>query len=301
MELILALIALIIIFSIAFLIGAKQGANQLINQIKKDGGYYDMEYTSSVYPILGKTSSLNETMGSMDEVPKEFLMGGDIDRALYIAGVKEPTPAKIAEWQDERFKRASVEAQQIKTIDNLLSTLDKADLQLKAGIVSPETTELLNKTKEHAQKINISIKETKEQGISLADLATPKGYDPIEELKRKTAAARKEADRVKVEAIKRNFEALPLSRLSPEGMSKIIELVREDIANQIKDVEQNTPEINEDNGIGKKPKTQTNYQSEFKKANPKQFNGVESDKPFVKTRKIDKIKVVKGKIKDLKK
>jgi len=71
MEIIIALIALIIIFSIAFLIGAKQGANRTINQIKKDGGYYDMEYTSSVYPILGPTSSLdNDTMGTIGSKPK---------------------------------------------------------------------------------------------------------------------------------------------------------------------------------------------------------------------------------------
>lgn len=85
MELIITLIVLIIIWCIAFMVGNKQGTNQLINQIKKDGGYYDMEYTSSVYPILDPTSSLNE-------VPKEFLMGGDIERTLHIAGIKEATP-----------------------------------------------------------------------------------------------------------------------------------------------------------------------------------------------------------------
>ena len=278
MEIIIALIALIIIFSIAFLIGAKQGANRTINQIKKDGGYYDMEYTSSVYPILGPTSSL-------DEVPKEFLMGGDIDRALHIAGVKEATPAKMAEWQDERFRRASVEAKQKLSIDDLLNKLNKTDLQIKAG--------LIENTDKRGADIKIGIKQINEQNeILLGDLATPKGYDPIKELKIKTAAARKEADKARVEAIKRNFEALPLSRLSPEGMSKIIELVREDIANQIKDVEQNTPEINEDSGIGKKPKTQTDYQREHKKSNPKQFNQVESDEPFIKTRKKKKPKSV---------
>ena len=59
MELIITLIVLIIIWCVAFMVGNKQGTNQLINQIKKDGGYYDMEYTSSVYPILDPTSSLN--------------------------------------------------------------------------------------------------------------------------------------------------------------------------------------------------------------------------------------------------
>ena len=51
------------------MVGNKQGTNQLINQIKKDGGYYDMEYTSSVYPILDPTSSVNnDTMGTVREL-----------------------------------------------------------------------------------------------------------------------------------------------------------------------------------------------------------------------------------------
>jgi hypothetical protein len=36
------------------------------------------------------------------------------------------------------------------------------------------------------------------------------------------------------------------------------------LENKIKQIEKNTPEINEDNGIGKKPKTQTDYQKEHK-------------------------------------
>jgi hypothetical protein len=71
MELIITIIVLIIIFSIGFLVGAKQGTNQLVNQIKKDGGYYDMEYTSSAYPILAPTSSINnDTMGTIGSKPK---------------------------------------------------------------------------------------------------------------------------------------------------------------------------------------------------------------------------------------
>ena len=136
MELIITLIVLIIIWCVAFMVGNKQGTNQLINQIKKDGGYYDMEYTSSVYPILDPTSSLNE-------VPKELLMGGDIDRALHIAGVKKATPAKLQEWQDERFRRASVETEL--SVDDLLSKLNKTDLQIKAGLV--ESPSLLPSTK----------------------------------------------------------------------------------------------------------------------------------------------------------
>ena len=71
MELILVLIVLIIVWCIAFMVGNKQGANRIVNQIKKDGGYYDMEYTSSAYPILYPTSSVNnDTMGSIGSKPK---------------------------------------------------------------------------------------------------------------------------------------------------------------------------------------------------------------------------------------
>jgi uncharacterized protein YjaG (DUF416 family) len=263
MELIITLIVLIIIWCVAFMVGNKQGTNQLINQIKKDGGYYDMEYTSSVYPILDPTSSLNE-------VPKEFLMGGDIERTLHIAGVKQATPAKLQEWQDERFNRASIETEQRKTIDDLLSTLDKADLQLKAGIVSPETTELLNKTKDHAEKIKISIKE----------------IDPIEELKMKTDAARKQHERERQERIKIDFDALNFSRISNEARKQITEIVKQDLENKIKQIEKNTPEINEDTkSEGDFMYNWIREKSGKKKPNPKQMDGIESDKPFVKTRK----------------
>ena len=71
MELIITLIVLIIIWCVAFMVGNKQGANRIVNQIKKDGGYYDMEYTSSAYPILYPTSSVNnDTMGTIGTKPK---------------------------------------------------------------------------------------------------------------------------------------------------------------------------------------------------------------------------------------
>ena len=71
MELIITLIVLIIIWCVAFMVGNKQGTNRIINQIKKDGGYYDMEYTSSAYPILDPTSSVNnDTMGTIGSKPK---------------------------------------------------------------------------------------------------------------------------------------------------------------------------------------------------------------------------------------
>jgi hypothetical protein len=129
--------------------------------------------------------------------------------------------------------------------------LDKADLQLKAGIVSPETTELLNKTKEHAEKIKISIKE----------------IDPIFDNKKIMEAARKENDREREQRVKIDFDALNFSRISNEARKQITEIVKQDLENKIKQIEENTPEIVEDDTmgtIGSKPKTQTDYQNEHK-------------------------------------
>jgi hypothetical protein len=77
MELIITLIVLIIVWCIAFMVGNKQGVNRTINQIKKDGGYFDMEITGAVYPYkhmpswTPPTSSLNnDTMGTIGSKPK---------------------------------------------------------------------------------------------------------------------------------------------------------------------------------------------------------------------------------------
>jgi len=121
MELIITLIVLIIIWCIAFMVGNKQGTNRIINQIKKDGGYYDMEYTSSAYPILEPTSSVNnDTMGSIGSKPKTQTdyqnehkveqEKGDIDfMHKWIqekSGKKDPVsqkrkPKTTKEWEDE--------------------------------------------------------------------------------------------------------------------------------------------------------------------------------------------------------
>lgn len=234
MELIITLIVLIIVWCIAFMVGNKQGTNQLINQIKKDGGYYDMEYTSSAYPILDPTSSLNE-------VPKELLMGGDIERTLHIAGVKEATPAKLQEWQDERFKRASVETEL--SMDDLLGKLNKTDLQIKAGIIE--------NTDKTGADIKIQVKE----------------IDASDEISFRIEAARKENDREREQRVKIDFDALNFSRISNEARKQITEIVKQDLENKIKQIEENTPEINEDDTmgtIGSKPKTQTDYQNEHK-------------------------------------
>jgi hypothetical protein len=253
MELIITLIVLIIVWCIAFMVGNKQGTNQLINQIKKDGGYYDMEYTSSAYPILDPTSSLNE-------VPKELLMGGDIERTLHIAGVKEATPAKLQEWQDERFKRASVETEL--SMDDLLGKLNKTDLQIKAGIIE--------NTDKTGADIKIQVKE----------------IDASDEISFRIEAARKENDREREQRVKIDFDALNFSRISNEARKQITEIVKQDLENKIKEIEKNTPEINEDTkSEGDFMYNWIREKSGKKKPNPKQMDGIESDKPFVKTRK----------------
>ena len=42
--------------------------------------------------------------------------------------------------------------------------------------------------------------------------------------------------------------------------------------------------FNEPSPFHRKPKTQTDYENEHKKSNPKQFDGFKSEEPFVKTR-----------------
>jgi hypothetical protein len=172
-----------------------------------------MEYTSSVYPILDPTSSLNE-------VPKELLMGGDIERTLHIAGIKEATPAKITEWENER--RAKVETKTELSMDGLLSKLNKTDLQIKAGIIE--------NTDKTGADIKIQVKE----------------IDPITDNKKIMEAARKESDRETEQRIKIDFDALNFSRISNEARKQITEIVKQDLENKIRDIEKNTPEIVED-------------------------------------------------------
>jgi hypothetical protein len=150
-----------------------------------------------------------------------------------------------------------------------------------------------------------------------------KEIDPIFDNKKIMEAARKESDREREQRIKIDFDALNFSRISNEARKQITEIVRKDIENKMKVVEENSPEINENDTmgtIGTKPKTQTDYQREHakispcvghelesqkenekedidfmynwireksgkKKPNPKQMDGVKSDVPFVKTRK----------------
>jgi len=263
MELVLILIVLIIVWCVAFMVGNKQGINQLTNQIKKDGGYYDMEYTSSVYPILEPTSSFNS------EVPQEWLANGDKERALHIAGIKEATPAKITEWENER--RAKVETKTELSMGGLLSKLNKTDLQIKAGII-----ENTDKT---------PAKSGYDYGLKV--------IDPIEELKLKTDAARKQHERERQERIKIDFDALNFSRISNEARKQITEIVKQDLENKIKQIEKNTPEINEDTKSEGDFMYNWIQEKSGKKPNLKQFNGIKTEEPFVKTRTKRKPKTTK--------
>jgi hypothetical protein len=72
---VLVTFVLTIVFSIGYLVGAKQSTKQLIDKIKKDGGYFDMEITGAVYPYehmpswTPPTSSV-DTMGTIGSKPK---------------------------------------------------------------------------------------------------------------------------------------------------------------------------------------------------------------------------------------
>ena len=218
MEIIITLIVLIIIWCVAFLVGAKQGTNRLINQIKKDGGYYDTEVTSSVYPVCGPTSSV-------DEVPMEFLMGGNVEKALHIAGVKEASFEKQKEWADKR--KAEVETKTTLSMEDLLNGLNKEDLQLKAGI------------KQHthnAEAIKVASKL----------FSFEKDDNPLIEEKLKIEVRRKEYQRELENKIKIDFEALNFSRISNEARKKITEIVKRDLEVKIKEIEKNTPEIKDE-------------------------------------------------------
>lgn len=221
MEVVLALLitlALIVIFGIGYIVGAKRSTNRLINQIKKDNGYYDTEITSSVYPVYGPTSSF-------DEVPKEFLMGGDMEKTLHIAGIKEASFEKQKDWADKR--KVEVETKTTLSMEDLLNGLNKEDLQYKAGI------------KQHTHN---------EEAIKVASklFSIEKDDNPLIEEKLKIEARRKEYQRELENKIKIDFEALNFSRISNEARKKITEIVKQDLEVKIKEIEKNTPEIKDE-------------------------------------------------------
>lgn len=232
---ILVVFGLSIVFSIAYIVGAKQENKR----IRKEGFYYDMENTGSYFPYpipTAPTSSLNE-------VPAELLMNGDIERTLHIAGVKEATPTKLAEWENER--RAKVETKTELSMDGLLSKLNPDDMKLKAGIFP------------HDRNKGVEDLSNKMQSIVKSD-----DIDETELTKLRVRAAKKQAEMDLENKLKIDFDALNFSRISNEARKQITEIVRLDLENKIRDIEKNTPEINDT----PKPK---NKRSEKKTKNSK--------------------------------
>ena len=72
---VLVTFVLTIVFGMGYIVGAKQATKQLIDKIKKDGGYFDMEITGAVYPYEHMSSwtppiSSVDTMGTIGSKPK---------------------------------------------------------------------------------------------------------------------------------------------------------------------------------------------------------------------------------------
>lgn len=235
MELVLAIL-LVFSISVVFGIGYLVGGKQVIKKIKKEGGYFDTEITGAVYPYEHIPSWTPPT-SSFDEVPTEFLMGGNIDKALHIAGVKEASFEKQKEWADERKQK--VETETTLSMEDLLNNLNKEDLQLKAGI------------KQHTHN---------EEAIKVASklISIQKDVNPLIEEKLKIEARRKEYERERQNQIKIDFDSLNFSRISNEARKKITEIVKQDIEIQIKEIEVNTPEITDAAAVKPKRKSKKN-------------------------------------------
>lgn len=69
-----------------------------------------------------------------------------------------------------------------------------------------------------------------------------------------------------------------------------------DLNEQIEDLDERLTKLEKDAvkiTFTGKPKTQTDYENEHRKPNPKQFDGIKSEEPFVKTRTKRKPKTTK--------
>ena len=226
MELIMALFVLIVIFIIGFLVGNKQLLKKQTNE--EDS----ITYTSGPDIWTPPTSSFNS------EVPVEWLASGDKERALHIAGIKEASWEKQKEWQAER--QAKQEEKSALSDKQLMEYIEakNAEILVKAGLKDYDK----NKGVEDLSKI---LKKEDKVKVSLADIATPKGYDPLKEEKMKREAARKQAQKDREEMEKIDFEALPMSRISNEARKQIAEIVRKDIADKLEAATNVLPEVKE--------------------------------------------------------
>jgi len=224
MELVLALLIVFLIsaiFGIGFLVGAKQRS--------KTSQPDSITYTSGPDISNPPTSSFDS------EVPVEWLASGDKERALHIAGIKEASWEKQKEWQAER--QAKQEEKSALSDKQLMEYIEakNAEILVKAGLKDYDK----NKGVEDLSKI---LKKEDKVKVSLADIATPKGYDPLKEEKMKREAARKQAQKDREEMEKIDFEALNFSRISNEARKQIAEIVKMDLENKLSAIAEVEPE-----------------------------------------------------------
>lgn len=207
MELLLTILVGLMIFVIGYFLGVIYSTDEPNERYYPDG-----------YISTAPTSSFNE-------VPTELLVGGDTERMLHIAGIKEASFEKQKEWADKR--KVEVETKTTLSMEDLLNGLDKDSLQLKAGI------------KQHTHN---------EEAIKVASklISIEKDVNPLIQEKLKIEARRKESQKEQEQKIKIDFEALNFSRISNEARKKISEIVKQDLEAKIKEIEKNTPEINDD-------------------------------------------------------
>ena len=245
MELVLALLIVFLIsaiFGIGFLVGAKQ-------QHKNRQEPYTT-FNEGVPQWSPPTSSAQPISTFDTEVPDEWLASGDKERALHIAGIKEASWEKQKEWQAER--QAKQEEKSALSDKQLMEYIEKknAEILVKAGLKDYDK----NKGVEDLSKI---LKKEDKVKVSLADIATPKGYDPLKEEKMKREAARKQAQKDREEMEKIDFEALPMSRISNEARKQIAEIVRKDIADKLEAATNVLPEVKENEQKKTKTKKST--------------------------------------------
>ena len=224
MELILAVFAIAVVFIVGFLVGAKQ-------QSKKP-------QSGLITNLSGPDIWTPPTSSFDSEVPVEWLASGDKERALHIAGIKEASWETQKQWLAE--SRAKVEEKSALSDKQLMEYIESKneEILVKAGLKDYDK----NKGVKDLSKI---LKKEDKVKVSLADIATPKGYDPLKEEKMKREAARKQAQKDREEMEKIDFEALPMSRISNEARKQIAEIVRKDIADKLEAATNVLPKVKE--------------------------------------------------------
>jgi hypothetical protein len=221
MELVLAVFAVIVIFFIGYIVGAKQ-----MSKMNYEGSLGN--YTSGPVNWTPPTSSV-------EEVPAELLMGGNIEKALHIAGVKEASWETQKQWADER--KTQVEEKSALSDKQLMEYIEakNEEILVKAGI------------KEYDRNKGVTDLTKKIQSIVKSD-----DIDEVELTKLRVRAARKQAERDREDKLKIDFEALNFSRISNEARKQITEIVKLDLEKKLLEASEVLPEIKEE-----KPKRKT--------------------------------------------